>query len=430
MRVVELPFELCGGRVPALAFLADREDQMQVGLQLWLGNGTPAGIPTGCTITVPDVVDDSLAIKVNGVWVKDDLLGIGADGGPVYDLFAYAAAVPLVLNAGDRVELFAKDNLGVWITTQPWVALITFDDGSTRTITGGEERTEIPDGTPSYLPMGEFDLGWPAATQATSYFQLANVTRFAIKAVLVSAYAEAAPTIDNHGPLVQITGVDNELDEADLFRAMAAESLVFIGDEVFALAGATLVGGGTYRLKVVRQRFGTRKATHAVGDEVWMIARSDLQPVTHPAFVVGNSYTFKAVRIGSRYSSNLADVDPASHTFTGQPFVPSPRNLRINGRTPAIITAATTFTAAWSLPANIDASGAGDWTYATRIRFFVDDVLKDERTVVTSSVRYTADEVTTFIGGGSDVRLEIATVAQSEDLQLVSSTETINPTLL
>jgi hypothetical protein len=423
MRIVELPFELCGGRVPALAFLSEREDQLQVALQLWLGNGTPAGVPVACTITLPDYVDDTLAIKVNGVWVKDDSLGLGGDN-LEHDLFALAAAVPLVLNAGDRVELFAKDTLGVYITTQPWVAVITFDDGSTRTISGGALETEVPSGTPSYMEMGAFTLGWPVAAQATSYFQLASINRFATPATLQQQYNADAPTLDENGPLILLTGVDNELDDADAFRAMAAESLIFINDEIMTLAGAELVAANLYRLNVLRQRFGTRKVTHASGSEVWLIARADLQPITHPSFIVGNSYTVKAVRIGSRFSSSLAEVYPVSHTFTGQPFVPSPRNLRANGE------AAPSFAAAvleltWSLPENIDRTGEGDFTYASRIRFYVDDELQDERTAHTASVTYTAAEITAFLGGGAEVRIEVATVATSEEIQLASAAETL-----
>jgi hypothetical protein len=423
MRIVELPFELCGGRVPALAFLAAREDAMQVGFQVWMGNGLPPGTPTGCIITLPDYVDDTLAIFVNGVAVKDDSLGLGADN-LVHDLFALAAAVPLALNAGDRVELFAKDTLAVYVTSQPWTAVITFSDGRTSEISGGLYEQDAA--TYTYKPMGGFYLGWPAASQATTYFSIGSFSHFATPAVLLAEYPESALTLDNYGPVVQLTGVDNELDEADAFRALSNESLIFIGDEVMTLAGATLVGANTYQLKVVRQRFGTRKATHEVGAEVWLIARSDLQPVTHPAFSVGVENAFKVTLFSARHQTDLADVDPVGKQITGEPFVPSPRNLRVNGSSPALVSAAAAMTATWSLPENIDATGEGDFTYSTRVRFRVDDELVDERTVNAAFVNYSAAELATFWGAGGDFQIEIVVLATNEELQLASAAETLN----
>jgi hypothetical protein len=215
-----------------------------------------------------------------------------------------------------------------------------------------------------------------------------------------------------------------------VFRALVAESCIFIGDEILSLSGATLIGGSVYRLQVIRQRFGTRKAAHTTGAEVWLISRSDIQPVTHPAIKFGVAASFKVVPLGSRRQLGIDNVDEAAKYLTGSPFVSTPRNLRISGSGFGTVPTGSGVTVTFSLPEGFDYSGLGGFRYSARARVFANGNLRDERTVVTPFVTYAGDEFADILEAETTFRIEISMVASSEDLTVVSAGESIHGVII
>ncbi|MGA2787648.1 MAG: hypothetical protein ABSF60_08975, partial [Verrucomicrobiota bacterium] len=89
--------------------------------------------------------------------------------------------------------------------------------------------------------------------------------------------------------------------------------LLFVGNEIMSIAEATLTDSGAYTLTVVRGRFGTAIADHALGDTVMIIALADLLPLQHPHFLGGNTGRFKLTLGGQ----DASDVDAFDQVFAG-----------------------------------------------------------------------------------------------------------------
>lgn len=60
--------------------------------------------------------------------------------------------------------------------------------------------------------------------------------------------------------------------------------LLFVGAEILSIAEVTALGAGRYSLSVLRARRGSAGASHAAGDEVWILPRSELLLLDHAAF--------------------------------------------------------------------------------------------------------------------------------------------------
>ena len=374
MRIFELPIALWPGRDLALGVVMEREVRMNTGWNLFLGNGAvPQGDITGCVITLTGSCDDSLAIFVNGIAVKDDD-NLAGDDPLEFDLFDLADAIGLTLATGDLVELFTKDNVvGRW-SMFPWTAELTFDDASTKTISGGEFIDANSDVAPKYRAMGAFTLGTSPGRAASSYQLLETFQRHARRGALLTNYSAAAPVIDLDGFTVALTGPDLILDEYTEFSAHAAELLVLIGSELFSVAGAELVASGTYRLAVFRARFGTWKEEHVVGADVFLFTREELLSFTHPVAMPGNELALKLARIGGGRNGDAVDVDPVGFAVTGSALLSRISNLALDGEIAAATRAVgDDFEVSWSLPDLLDIPRG--WTFQTRLQIIVDEIV-------------------------------------------------------
>jgi hypothetical protein len=406
----------------AVALLVARPDGMASAWNLFIGNGrVDSGAPVSCTITLPDFVDDTLAIRVNGVWVKDDGNTFGADA-LEHDLFALAALVPLALAPGDLVELFAKDTLGVQTTTRTWSAVVGFDDGSSRTYEGGADvTTPVP---PIYVAMGSFWLGWPDSVPAADTFRdLAASASFSVEGRLINDYSESRNTIDEFGPVVLFDGPDSTLPELDIFTGLSNDYLLFIGDEIFGVSGWTLLGVGVYRLHVVRAQFGTRRATHVAGAEVHFARRDQLVAVRHPQIRPDNEIAFKVTFGGSRYPS-IDQVDAFGFNYQGDQIARTPENLRVGGYfNPPALPGGGSLEVSWDLPESVDQSGEGEFAFSTLIEVVQGGVVVASREVNLTSTTFIAADLASL---SADFTVRATTLARDEWGILRSDPSTID----
>lgn len=396
MRIFELPLPLWPGHELTLGILVERQSRMNVGSVVYLGNGQiPNGEIVGCTITLPGTCDDSLAIFVKGLPLKDDDELSGSDD-LEYDLFALAATAGITLATGDLIELFSKDNQSGQWSAQPWTATLTFDDSEVRTISGGEAQDGISDTVPKYRQMGSFTLG--AVNQATSYQRLGAHQWHAMAGSLTLDYAADAPIIDDEGLTIEITGADTELDEYTDFNAFADDLLVLIGDELFSVSGSTLLGTGRYRLSVFRARLGTSKQAHAAGDAVYLFSKDELYSFTHAIAQPGNELALKVALVGGNGRGDASEVDPVAFSVTGVHVAPRIANLSANGDiSGAVRPTGTDLELAWSLPDFVDIPQG--WSFQTRIEIlylgviYLSRLCDGESTTVTTA-EFDASEFT------------------------------------
>lgn len=143
-----------------------------------------------------------------------------------------------------------------------------------------------------------------------SFFKLGTITKFAWHGVLTVDYPAATAYLvpsnplpaeaDNPIPLtdnftIQLGGPDQTLPDVSDFDALANTTLLFVDDEIMSIAEATLLAAGSYSLKVIRGRFGTTIADHAVDAQVYILAQADIVVLQHAHFATGNAAQFKLI---------------------------------------------------------------------------------------------------------------------------------------
>lgn len=428
MRVFELPIPLWPGKELALGVAVERISAMNSGWNIFLGNGKiPNGDIVGCEITLAGQCDDSLAIFVNGVPLKDDALPSGSD--PLdFDLFALALAAGMTLNTGDLVELFGKDNIAIAWSTHPWSAVLTFDDASEVTITGGEYKVALSDFAPNYRPMGAFTLGAKAEQVATSYQRLDGFQWHAMAGSLLVDYPSDAPIIDDDGLMIEITGADTELDEYTEFNAFANDLMVLIDDELFSVAGATLLSSGVYQLSVFRARLGTSKQAHSAGSEVYLFSKDELYSFSHPIAQPGNGLALKVALFGGNLRGDSSEVDAFSFNVTGSRIAQPVRNLALDEQiSGAVRSVGDDFELTWSLPDFLDVPTG--WTFQTLIEIEVDGIVSLEVTSDESSLTVLAATIDPLLASG-DFTVRAYLVATANGLTIKSEAAELSVNVL
>jgi hypothetical protein len=109
---------------------------------------------------------------------------------------------------------------------------------------------------------------------------------------------------------------------------------IFVGDEIMLGYTVTLVSAGRYRIKVLRARFGTRRRTHAVGVEVFVLAIGQNPPLTHELAWNPSVSTarFKVQPFLLQSELDLAYCPPIALTVQRRAYCPPPPiNLRVFG---------------------------------------------------------------------------------------------------
>jgi hypothetical protein len=120
----------------------------------------------------------------------------------------------------------------------------------------------------------------------------------AMRGHLASGYSADTLLVDDHlGIEIQFNSLDNDLDEYTFLEAQENRLLVFVGNEILSCWNAQLIAAGRYRLWTIRARYDTKRQTHAVDAEAWVVLRDDLAMTTD-------------------------DMSPPGKTFKLQPFLP------------------------------------------------------------------------------------------------------------
>lgn len=186
----------------------------------------------------------------------------------------------------------------------------------------------------------------------TSYAFLANNNRFAQRGVLTTDYPETNTIDQLKGATVQLTGPDIYIDEQTLFAALSNRLLCIINGEICSVIEAQLVAPATFRLLLVRGRFGTERAEHEAGSEVYLLPYSSLLTLQHELMQPGNTVTLKITAASPDEADDLADVDPIDLTLVGRMInLPAPSLLAVDGITRnAFYNQVDPFDITWILP--------------------------------------------------------------------------------
>jgi hypothetical protein len=100
--------------------------------------------------------------------------------------------------------------------------------------------------------------------------------------------------------------------------------------KVPSLCDPELVAAGRYRVSCVRARFDTRRKTHPVAEEVFVIRRTDLLPVA--ARYYPNKRTFRIQPFLLQNELPIADCPALVYTLGARAYRPlAPANLAVNG---------------------------------------------------------------------------------------------------
>ena len=168
---------------------------------------------------------------------------------------------------------------------------------------------------------------------ATTYDVIDSHDGFALHGLLQSSYPATEPLMGG-GFVVELFGPDLEIEEANVFSGLSNELLVFVGNEIMSVTGASLLALNRYSLSVVRARFGTQMESHAVDAEVFIVRRDELQVLQHPHFKPGNTVALKLQAFTGQAVSSYV---PTSILLSGRVYsLPPLVNLAVNGSSIAV----------------------------------------------------------------------------------------------
>ena len=171
-----------------------------------------------------------------------------------------------------------------------------------------------------------------------SYDRIADHNGFAVQGTLTETYPASTTLIDMaKGFSVNLGDAIAQVISPSLNNALQDEVLVFLNDEIISLAEVEVLAGGVARLYGIRARYDTQRQTHATASKVYIIARAQLQRLTHASFLRQEGCAFKLQPTAVGKQADLATIDSIGLTLTGridEPLVPL--NLRAfgDGRNP------------------------------------------------------------------------------------------------
>lgn len=210
--------------------------------------------------------------------------------------------------------------------------------------------------------------------EPSSYSLLGAGDKFAQRGMLIGGgYRENTFTVDSTvGFTVQLEGVDTLFEEQSLFTAMENRLLCFIDDEILSVQGWALTAVNTYRITAVRGRFGTARAEHLEGADVYFLPLAGINALQSPVFQHGNTPTFKVLSVSPNRNVGLEDVDPVQVELSALALnLPPLSNLKVNGGTRnAFYDQISPLEISWTLP---DAAGL-DMSQAYTLLEFIEGV--------------------------------------------------------
>jgi len=181
-----------------------------------------------------------------------------------------------------------------------------------------------------------FNLYW--STTGDSYTLAQQVTKFAVHGNLISAYPLSTSEIDDTvGFQVDIPNFASLIQSVTREQLFGQTNLSIIGNsnnniEIITFQTITPVSGTIYEITgVYRNRFGSDKRYHYVGEDFWFVGPSAAL-VTNDEFTVGSTRYFKIVPYSATTVLSLAEANAYSITLVGTARMPyEPTNFGCNG---------------------------------------------------------------------------------------------------
>jgi hypothetical protein len=164
-----------------------------------------------------------------------------------------------------------------------------------------------------------------------SFRDVGAFDNFAQRGHVITEYPADTLLIDDYvGIEIQFDSLDNDLDEITFLEAQQDRLLVFVGNEILSAWEPQLVAAGRYLLWTIRARYDTKRQTHAVDTEAWLILRDDLAMRSDDMSPPEKTFKLQPFLLASEY--DLALVDPNPITLQRRAFrLLAPLNLRVAG---------------------------------------------------------------------------------------------------
>lgn len=159
-----------------------------------------------------------------------------------------------------------------------------------------------------------------------TYVQLGREQNTALGGTLLDAIDASDAWVIETGPEFTAVGpdvADAQDFSADLPNWRVGRQVAVIGGEFFFVREVVPVSGSTYRLDgLIRARFGSRRATHAIGAEVYVFPDTLLQDFVDAAFLPGQTIYIKTQPYNTTGPVSLAGVTAESAVLRGEGIVP------------------------------------------------------------------------------------------------------------
>jgi len=212
------------------------------------------------------------------------------------------------------------------------------------------------------------------STDGSSYTLVQNITTFAVYGQLASNYPANTYEIDDDiGFQVDITLSASVLQSVSRQYLFGPTNLSLLGNhnenvELITWQTITPVSGYNDRYEITgvyRNRYGTDKKAHYVGEPFWFVGYS-VTTVAHLEFTVGSTRFFKLLPYSGSSSSALQDANAYSINFVGMARRPyDPTNYACNG---VLVTPpySADCVLTWSPRVRGDGAGLGNPDYVTQ----------------------------------------------------------------
>lgn len=199
-----------------------------------------------------------------------------------------------------------------------------------------------------------------------TYKQFDLQNQYAVGGKLLDEISDVGPAVDTSSPEFSITGPDAAAvldltagdDEA---RWRSGEQLCVIGSELFFLRGISPTATpGEYTLEgLIRARWGTVRATHAVTDNLIIFRAADIKVLKATFLIAGTDVYAKTVPFTTVDIMDISEITAEMITYQGGGFRPhTPINLNTEDRTGGFETGVDT-TFVWGYRNTTGGAGAG-----------------------------------------------------------------------
>ena len=199
-----------------------------------------------------------------------------------------------------------------------------------------------------------------------TYKQFDAQSQYAVGGKLLDEISDVGPAIDESSPEFSITGPDAAavLDltaSDDEARWRSGEQLCVIGSELFFLRGISPTATpGEYSLEgLIRARWGTVRATHAVSDNLIIFRAADIKVLKATFLIAGTDVYAKTVPFTAVDIMDISEITAEMITYQGGGFRPhTPINLNTEDRTGGFESGVDT-TFVWGYRNTTGGAGAG-----------------------------------------------------------------------